>query len=150
MTSDTDKNKSRAKTKKQRSKPYIPNLAEFSFEPTDDWSHEKAKKLYDKREASLNGFDLDTIQFAECIEGMKNLPKAAIDLVVADPPFGIEFDGMSSVYNRDESLVIPGYQEANGSYEEFTKDWIAQLPRIMKRSAPKAKLPVSPMKTCAG
>jgi len=135
MTSDTDKSKSRTKSKKQRSKPYIPNLAEFSFEPTFDWSHDKAKKLYEKKDASLNGLELDTIQFTECIKGMRGLPKSSIDLVIADPPFGIEFDGMSSVYNRDDSLVVPGYQEAEGSYEEFTKDWIAQLPRIMKKSA---------------
>ncbi|TFG30815.1 site-specific DNA-methyltransferase [Candidatus Thorarchaeota archaeon] len=66
---------------------------------------------------------------------MKGLPKSSIDLIVADPPFGIDFDGMSSVYNRDDSLVVPGYEEAKGSYGEFTKDWIAQLPRIMKKDA---------------
>ncbi|MCK5265476.1 MAG: site-specific DNA-methyltransferase [Candidatus Thorarchaeota archaeon] len=66
---------------------------------------------------------------------MKSLPKSSIDLIVADPPFGIGFDGKSGVYNRDDTLVIPGYREAQGSYAEFTKDWIAQLPRIMKKDA---------------
>jgi site-specific DNA-methyltransferase (adenine-specific) len=66
---------------------------------------------------------------------MKKLPKSSIDLIIADPPFGIDFDGMSSVYNRDETLVVPGYREAEGSYVGFTKDWIAQLPRIMKKDA---------------
>ena len=135
MTSDTDSSKGRAKTKKSRSKPYIPHLAEFFFEPTEDWSHTKAGQLYSKAPSTLNGFEMDTVQFAECIEGMKGLPKSSIDLIVADPPFGIEFDGMSSVYNRDETFVVPGYREAQGSYKEFTRDWIAQLPRIMKNDA---------------
>ena len=135
MTSDTDSNKSRTKSKKRRSKPYIPHLAEFNFEPTEDWSHDKAQQLYSKTAPSLNGFELDTVQFTECIEGMKSLPKSSIDLIVADPPFGIGFDGKSGVYNRDDTLVIPGYREAQGSYAEFTKDWIAQLPRIMKKDA---------------
>ena len=131
MTSDTDSNK--GKTKKSRSKPYIPHLAEFFFKPTEDWSHAKAEQLYSKTSPSLNGFDMDSIQFTECIEGMKGLPKTSIDLIVADPPFGIEFDGMSSAYNRDETLVVPGYRETQGSYAEFTKEWIAQLPRVMKK-----------------
>jgi site-specific DNA-methyltransferase (adenine-specific) len=135
MTSDTDSSKGRTKTKKERSKPYIPHVAEFFFEPTEDWSHAKAEQLYSKTASSLNGFDMDTVQYTECIEGMKGLPKSSIDLIVADPPFGIDFDGMSSVYNRDETLVVPGYREAQGSYVEFTKDWIAQLPRIMKKGA---------------
>ncbi len=135
MTAEKDSSKSRTKSKKQTSKPYIPHLAEFFFEPTEDWSHDKAKQLYSEDAPFLNGFELDTVQFAECIEGMKSLPKSSIDLIVADPPFGIGFDGKSGVYNRDDTLVIPGYREAQGSYAEFTKDWIAQLPRIMKKDA---------------
>jgi site-specific DNA-methyltransferase (adenine-specific) len=53
-------------------------------------------------------------------------------LVIADPPFGIDFDGKSSVYNRDEHLVIEGYEETSASYHEFTTRWVAELPRIMK------------------
>jgi site-specific DNA-methyltransferase (adenine-specific) len=135
MTSDRDSRTRKTKSKKGRSRPYIPHLAEFSFEPTEDWSYAKAEKLYTKTPSSLDGFEIDKVYYTECIKGMESLPKASIDLIVADPPFGIDFDGMSSVYNRDDSLVIPGYKEAQGSYSEFTKAWIAQLPRIMKRDA---------------
>ncbi|TFF92473.1 site-specific DNA-methyltransferase [Candidatus Thorarchaeota archaeon] len=62
---------------------------------------------------------------------MKRLPDSSIDLVIADPPFGIGFDGKSGVYNRDDSLVIDGYEEAIGSYMGFTERWMAELPRIM-------------------
>lgn len=33
------------------------------------------------------------------------------DLAIADPPFGIGFDGKASNYNRDESNVVDGYVE---------------------------------------
>ncbi len=135
MTSDKDSRKGKTSPKKGRSRPYIPHLAEFSFEPTEDWSYAKAEKLYSKTPLVLDRFEIDNVYYTECIKGMESLPKASVDLIIADPPFGIDFDGMSSVYNRDDSLVIPGYKEAQGSYSEFTKAWIAQLPRIMKRDA---------------
>lgn len=33
------------------------------------------------------------------------------ELIITDPPFGIEFDGGKSNYNRDESNVVDGYVE---------------------------------------
>ncbi len=117
---------------KKRSRRYIPNLAEFYFKPTYDWSQDEALALYKSNESLSDGSSLNVIHYEDSIEGMTSLPKGEIDLVIADPPFGIEFDGKSSVYNRDQSLVVDGYEEANGSYDAFTKDWIAQLPRILK------------------
>ena len=38
---------------------------------------------------------LDTVIFDECVKGMQQLPESAIDLVIADPPFGIDFNGKS-------------------------------------------------------
>lgn len=121
----------KARSKKEGTMRYIPNLAEFYFRPTYDWSHAEASNLYEKTESPSNDVELDTIQFEDCIQGMKRLPHESIDLVIADPPFGIEFDGKSSVYNRDEDLVIEGYEEVK-DYQEFTRAWLAELPRIMK------------------
>jgi site-specific DNA-methyltransferase (adenine-specific) len=120
----------KAQSSKDRSKRYIPNLAEFYFRPTHDWSHDEASQLFAKTEPP-KGFELDTIQFEDCVQSMKRLPNKSIDLVIADPPFGIDFDGKSSVYNRDENLVIEGYEEAT-DYHAFTGAWIEELPRIMK------------------
>lgn len=135
MTIETDPSKKRTSIKKGRSKPYIPNLAEFYFEPTHDWSHKEAELLFKRKKHDLGKFEQDGVHFTDCISGMKELPKSCIDLVIADPPFGIEFNGRSSVYNRDNSLVIPGYEEIQGSYNEFTARWLAELPRIMKKEA---------------
>jgi site-specific DNA-methyltransferase (adenine-specific) len=131
MTTDTDPKKKEG-PKKGRTKRYIPNLAEFYFKPTFDWTREEAERLYTKSKSPSSRIELDSIKFEDCVSGMKNLPDGSIDLVIADPPFGIDFDGKSSVYNRDERLVIEGYEESNESYYEFTAKWLAELPRIMK------------------
>ncbi len=131
MTTDTD-SKKKDESRKGRTKQYIPNLAEFYFEPTFDWTRKQAERLYAKTKSISPLFELDSIRFEDCVTGMKQLPKESIDLVIADPPFGIAFDGKSSVYNRDERLVIEGYEETNESYHKFTAKWLAELPRIMK------------------
>ena len=48
------------------------------------------------------------LMLGDCIDGMQALPADSFDLVFADPPFGIGFDGPRSVYNRDESMVNLG------------------------------------------
>jgi len=131
MTIDRD-TKKKDESRKGRAKRYVPNLAEFYFKPTYDWSREAAKRLYDRTKSPAYKFELDTIRIEDCVTGMKELPDASVDLVIADPPFGIDFDGKSSVYNRDEGLVIEGYEERSESYHEFTTKWLAELPRIMK------------------
>jgi site-specific DNA-methyltransferase (adenine-specific) len=133
MTLDThDGSEEEAKPKTRR---YIPNLAEFYFKPRYDWSNNKAKELYlSKAKLSLN-IELDQVHFVDCILGMKELPESCIDLVIADPPFGIDFDGKSGVYNRDDEFVVEGYEEIVESYDEFTVTWMAELPRIMSDEA---------------
>lgn len=133
MTTDTEEEKD--KQKKGRSSPYIPNLAEFYFRPAFDWTREQAKRRFIKAKSPSPEFELDAVRFEDCIEGMKRLPAESIDLVIADPPFGIDFDGKSSVYNRDDRLVIEGYEETEDSYPEFTSKWLVELPRIMKPEA---------------
>ena len=117
---------------RRRSRRYIPNLAEFYFTPAYDWKIDEAKSLYDAREAVSQDIALNTVLYEDCIGGMRKLPEGSIDLVIADPPFGIDFDGKSSVYNRDERLVVEDYEEVNGSYAEFTNRWISELPRVLK------------------
>ena len=131
MTSDTDPKK-KEEPRKGRTKRYIPNLAEFYFKPTFNWTREEAERFYADAKSPSSKFELDSIIFEDCIVGMRQLRAESIDLVIADPPFGISFDGKSSVYNRDERLVVEGYEETNKSYHEFTARWIAELPRIMK------------------
>ncbi|MHA2141040.1 MAG: DNA-methyltransferase [Candidatus Thorarchaeota archaeon] len=131
MTVHSEKGEEKSPARR-RSKRYIPNLAEFYFKPTYDWTKDEAKSLYEARDRVSQGIKLDTVFYEDCIQGMKNLPEESVDLIIADPPFGIDFDGKSSVYNRDERLVVENYEEVNGSYTDFTNRWIGELPRVLK------------------
>lgn len=117
---------------KTRTRRYIPHLAEFFFQPDHDWSVEEAKVLYGERAVTSGNLPIDQVLYTDCIDGMKRLPAGQIDLVIADPPFGIAFDGRSSAYNRDGELVVEGYEEVIGEYDNFARAWIAELPRLIK------------------
>jgi site-specific DNA-methyltransferase (adenine-specific) len=117
---------------RQRARKYIPHLARFSFKPTYDWSVEEASELYATTGTPSSNMQLDHVFFEDCVSGMGRLPNECIDLVIADPPFGIDFDGKSTAYNRDSDYVLGGYEEIQGSYSDFTRKWMHELPRILK------------------
>ena len=67
---------------------------------------------------------------------MKTLPPESIDMIVADPPFGLNFNEMEVLYNRDSDFVAEGYTDVGiDNYTNFTESWIKELPRIMKEDA---------------
>ena len=100
----------------KRKRRYVPHEAAARFKPTEDWTKEKAQDLF--TQASFP-FPVDLIHYEDCINGMRALQDESIDVIVADPPFGISFSGKEAVYNRDESLVADGYHEIEEKYEEF-------------------------------
>jgi len=117
----------------KRKNPYVPGIAQLNFKPDFDWEYEEAEKLY--QDTKNQSTKIDAILYEDCIEGMKSLPAACVDLVIADPPFGINFDGKEALYNRDEKLVVDDYQVAIGDYSEFSLRWIQEIPRIMKETS---------------
>lgn len=77
---------------------------------------------------------IDHIFNEDCVAGMAaRLPDASVDLVITDPPFGIEFGARRANYNRRGERVLEGYSEVKGSdYLEFTRAWLAQVRRVLK------------------
>jgi len=64
---------------------------------------------------------------------MEKMPRNSVDLVVADPPFGLHFSGKERLYNRNKDLVIDLYRDIDDdNYGEVTEKWMSLLPRIMK------------------
>ncbi len=118
---------------KSKSRRYIPHLAEFYFSPEHDWSLDEARALYKTKPKRIGSLQIDKVYYRDCVDGMSKIPDGSVDLVVADPPFGIQFDGKSSVYNRDETLVVEDYQEIHGSYEGFTRQWMEEVSRLIKQ-----------------
>lgn len=118
--------------KKKRKKRYIPGVAALNFNVQHDWEIEEASQLYNNAKFEI---EVDKILYEDCIMGMEKLPENLIDLIIADPPFGIKFDGKGSQYNRDADYVIDGYNEITENYDRFTQEWISKLPHIMKETA---------------
>lgn len=70
----------------------------------------------------------------DCIEGSKrHLPDNSVDLIVTDPPYGIEGDTLHKHYNRKEEFVLDGYVEVPAAqYAEFSAKWIEQAERVLR------------------
>lgn len=71
---------------------------------------------------------------ANCVKGaLRHLPDASVDLIITDPPYGIEGDRLHRHYNRDERFVIGGYVEVEKeAYNAFSRAWIAQAERVLR------------------
>ncbi len=70
-----------------------------------------------------------------CIDVLKNdWPKERkVDLVFADPPFGINFGTNNGYYNRDKNNVVGKYREVKQEdYQSFSAAWLEQAYRILK------------------
>lgn len=71
---------------------------------------------------------------ADCVKGaLRHLADASVDLIITDPPYGIEGDRLHRHYNRDERFVIDGYVEVDKqAYNAFSHAWIAQAERVLR------------------
>lgn len=70
-----------------------------------------------------------------CIDVLKNnWPKELkVDLVFADPPFGINFGTNNGYYNRDKSTVVGKYREVKQEeYQSFSVAWLERAYGILK------------------
>jgi site-specific DNA-methyltransferase (adenine-specific) len=70
----------------------------------------------------------------DCVEGAQRyLADNSVDLIITDPPYGIEGDQLHRHYNRNESHVLDGYIEVpKTEYPQFSKDWIRQAERVLR------------------
>ena len=115
---------------KDKKGSYVPHKAAAEFRPTIDWSIKRAAELYEERIFTL---EVDKIHFKDCIKGMQDLPSESIDMLIADPPFGLNFGDMEPLYNRDSNFVAEGYKDVLiENYSTFTDKWIIEIPRLLK------------------
>ncbi|MDR2170892.1 MAG: site-specific DNA-methyltransferase [Planctomycetaceae bacterium] len=70
----------------------------------------------------------------DCIEGaQKYLKSNSVNLIICDPPYGINGDKLDKHYNRDESNVLDGYVEVSQKdYPEFSARWINEAARVLR------------------
>ena len=89
----------------------------------------------DKRGAKL---PLDRIIVGDCIEELKLLPEASIDLVFADPPYNLQLN--NELFRPDNSRVdaVDDDWDKFGSfvaYDAFSRDWLSACRRVLKPHA---------------
>ncbi len=70
----------------------------------------------------------------DCIEGcQRHVAESSVDLIITDPPYGIQGDKLHKHYNRKEEFVLDGYVEVPAKeYPQFTVEWIKQAERILR------------------
>lgn len=70
----------------------------------------------------------------DCIKGaIAHLPDESVDLIITDPPYGIDGDKLHQHYNRDERFVVDGYVEVpKEQYNAFSHAWIQQAERVLR------------------
>jgi len=74
------------------------------------------------------------IWYEDCIQGMKTyIGDESAHFAICDPPFKINFDKVGSQYNRDESNVVDGYVEVTENYYDFSKKYLTEVYRILKK-----------------
>lgn len=85
--------------------------------------------------------ELNVIYNEDCINGMKKLPDASIDVIIADPPYNlskgnnlkwdnsVELSGMGGNWNK----VMENWDDMTfEDYWHFTEQWLTQAKRILK------------------
>ena len=84
---------------------------------------------------SVCRYELNKCYCRDSIQAMRKIKSKSFDLVIADPPFAIDFDKLSqgSCYNRKGDNVLTGYVEVSvNSYYDFSLKWIRESKRIVK------------------
>lgn len=79
-------------------------------------------------------FEKNHIYQGDCRELLCQVHGESVDLVIADPPFGIDFRGKPGNYNRTPGRVVEGYREEREDYLEFTRAWMSHLPRLLRET----------------
>jgi site-specific DNA-methyltransferase (adenine-specific) len=81
----------------------------------------------------LGKFNINNIYLGDSLVLMKDIPDDSIDLIVTDPPYGINFKSKKNNYNRKDENVLKGYNEIpKDKYYEFSYNWMKEAYRILK------------------
>jgi modification methylase len=78
---------------------------------------------------------IDRILVGDCVESLRRLPAASIDLIFADPPYNLQLEG---VLTRPDASVVDAVDDdwdkfsSFAEYDAFTKAWLAECRRVLK------------------
>ena len=78
---------------------------------------------------------VNSILAGDCVEAMRQLPDACVDLVFADPPYNLQLKGE---LHRPDNSRVDAVDDAwdrfdtFASYDAFTKAWLTEARRVLK------------------
>ncbi|HEX8055168.1 MAG TPA: DNA methyltransferase, partial [Novosphingobium sp.] len=87
------------------------------------------------RAASELALPLGQILSGDCIEAMRSLPSASVDMVFADPPYNLQLGGD---LNRPDGSHVDAVTndwdkfDSFATYDRFTREWLAEARRVLK------------------
>src|SRR5690349_8254696 len=92
-----------------------------------------------ERRAATKGvaLPLDQILMDDCIEAMRALPDASVDMIFADPPYNLQLGG--DLFRPEGGRVDAVDNDWDkfdtfAAYDEFTRAWLTEARRILKDS----------------
>ena len=88
-----------------------------------------------KRQVAKADLPLGQILSGDCIESMRSLPDASIDLVFADPPYNLQLGGdLNRPDGSQVDAVTDDWDQFDSFkiYDDFTRDWLTEAKRILK------------------
>ncbi|WP_120716130.1 site-specific DNA-methyltransferase [Tsuneonella amylolytica] len=78
---------------------------------------------------------LGRILAGDCVEAMRRLPDASVDLVFADPPYNLQLGGDLARPDGSHVDAVTDHWDQFASfrvYDDFTRAWLAQAKRVLK------------------
>ena len=78
---------------------------------------------------------LDSILDGDCIEVMRSLPEASVDLIFADPPYNLQLRGdLHRPDNSKVDAVDDAWDQFDNlkAYDRFTREWLTEARRLLK------------------
>lgn len=92
--------------------------------------------MKNKGNSQIENF-INTIINGDCVEELKKMPDNSVDLVFADPPYNLQLQ--KELYRPNQSKVEgvdDKWDKFNSfqSYDEFTKDWLTECKRVLKKN----------------
>jgi modification methylase len=78
---------------------------------------------------------LDRIIEGDCVESLRRLPSASVDLVFADPPYNLQLE---NTLTRPDASVVDAVDDdwdkfaSFADYDRFTRLWLAECRRVLK------------------
>lgn len=78
---------------------------------------------------------LSRILAGDCVDAMKRLPAASVDLVFADPPYNLQLGGELNRPDGSHVDAVTDHWDRFDSfktYDEFTRGWLTEARRVLK------------------